>query len=325
VEHDPQVEHDPKGDNDNLYLNWGTQTDVWIGGEPGKTSSLIVTGNIGIGTEKPGSKLEINGGDLLFKAASGELCNDPGDIIFAAADNKQKARIWSEPTASSGLHLCANASSTADISIDAEGRVGIGVSSPYRKGFKLTGQSLERLRAEGVSHDVLERLKSIENEEFIGEWEADVAFMKRVRDTLGEESASQYEARIRKQASFSAKLYVNGGATINGGIDIGGTVDASCMRVNRYPLFDVRTYNLNDQGRYKTQYSTKEWEAFVGGFIAGRGDIQEHGPQDTIVKCWMNGEGCQWIVEADFASQPPHEPWTVKVLFLRKELTSAHM
>src|SRR5215217_2673117 len=58
-------------------------------------------GNVGIGTTQPGAKLEINNGDLLFKAAA----EDPGDIIFQSAGGGQKGRIWSQPAPGAGLFL----------------------------------------------------------------------------------------------------------------------------------------------------------------------------------------------------------------------------
>src|SRR5215203_5262633 len=63
--------------------------------------TVLASGNVGIGTTTPNAKLEINNGDLLFRAAA----EDPGDIIFQSAGGGQKARIWSNPGVGPGLHL----------------------------------------------------------------------------------------------------------------------------------------------------------------------------------------------------------------------------
>ncbi|MEA3431036.1 MAG: hypothetical protein U9R08_07215 [Nanoarchaeota archaeon] len=77
-----------------------------------------VTGNVGIGTSTPSSKLEVRDGNFKLSAST----DDPGDIIFEDSASVQKARIWSEPTAVSGLHL-SSGDNTPDISIDSAGDV----------------------------------------------------------------------------------------------------------------------------------------------------------------------------------------------------------
>jgi hypothetical protein len=89
---------------------------------------IKASGNVGIGTNDPGAKLEINDGDLLFKARS----EDPGDIIFQSSGGGQKGRIWSNPTAGAGLFL-SSGDNNPDITIDSIGRVGIGTPSPAAK------------------------------------------------------------------------------------------------------------------------------------------------------------------------------------------------
>ena len=90
------------------------------------TAMTLSGGNVGIGTTNPGAKLEINDGDLLFKAKS----EDPGKIIFQSSAGGQKGRIWSNSTAGAGLFL-SSGDINPDITIDSSGRVGIGATPPF--------------------------------------------------------------------------------------------------------------------------------------------------------------------------------------------------
>jgi hypothetical protein len=87
--------------------------------------AIDTAGNVGIGTPNPGARLEINNGDLLFKAAA----DDPGDVIFQSASGGQKGRIWSNPSAGAGLFL-SSGDNTPRLSITAAGNVGIGTVQP---------------------------------------------------------------------------------------------------------------------------------------------------------------------------------------------------
>ena len=91
----------------------------------GPDVSISAAGNVGIGTSRPGAKLEINNGSLLLKA-------NAGDIVFQSAAGIQKGRIWADPTAATGLHL-SSGDSNPDISIDGAGNVGIGAAQPGAK------------------------------------------------------------------------------------------------------------------------------------------------------------------------------------------------
>jgi hypothetical protein len=89
--------------------------------------TVLDNGKVGIGTTTPGALLEVNGGDLLLKAAQ----EDPGDLIFQNSAGVQKGRIWSNPSAGAALFL-ASSGSTANLAIDSSGRVGIGTTTPDR-------------------------------------------------------------------------------------------------------------------------------------------------------------------------------------------------
>jgi hypothetical protein len=64
-------------------------------------------------------------GDVVLRA----LSNDPGDIIFQTSTGRQKARIFSEPAGTGGLHLTGS-DNTSDLTIHANGNVGIGTTAP---------------------------------------------------------------------------------------------------------------------------------------------------------------------------------------------------
>ena len=105
--------------------------------------SISAAGNVGVGTAQPTAKLEVNSGDLLLKAAA----EDPGDILFQSAAGVQKARIWSQPAAGTGLFL-SSGDNNPDISISAAGNVGVGTAQPTAKLEVNSGDLLLKAAAE---------------------------------------------------------------------------------------------------------------------------------------------------------------------------------
>jgi hypothetical protein len=63
-------------------------------------------------------------------------------------------------------------------------------------GFKITEQSLENLKSEGVPDDVLEKLQSLKNQEFIGEEN----FLDKLEETIGDEQTVKFKSSILKHA-----------------------------------------------------------------------------------------------------------------------------
>jgi hypothetical protein len=103
------------------------------------------TGNVGIGTTQPGAKLEINNGDLLFKAAA----EDPGDIIFQSASGEQKARIWSNPGAGPGLHL-SSTGNRPNLTLTGDGTILLGNNLVLESGLQLYGRGRLHVNGEEI-------------------------------------------------------------------------------------------------------------------------------------------------------------------------------
>jgi len=114
-ETDPQV-----GSNTTNYIpKWNGFTLV--------SGTIYDNGNVGIGTTSPGAKLEIgSSGDLLLKASG----YDPGDIIFQTSTGTQKGRIYVGGAAGLNQLYLTSSDNNPDLTIDADGKVGIGTSSP---------------------------------------------------------------------------------------------------------------------------------------------------------------------------------------------------
>ena len=62
--------------------------------------------------------------------------------------------------------------------------------------FKITEQSLENLKLESVPDDVLEKLQSLKNQEFIGEEK----FLGILKETIGDEQTVSFKSLVLKQA-----------------------------------------------------------------------------------------------------------------------------
>ncbi len=70
--------------------------------------------------------------------------------------------------------------------------------------FKLSKSSLEKLRDERISDDILDRLTSLEEQEFAQERE----FLSAVEQQIGEEHTSEYKKPIVKHARLSHGTYI---------------------------------------------------------------------------------------------------------------------
>jgi murein DD-endopeptidase MepM/ murein hydrolase activator NlpD len=69
----------------------------------------------------------------------------------------------------------------------------------WKSACKITEQSLENLKSEGVPDDVLEKLQSLKNRAFIGEKN----FLDKLKETIGDEQTVRFKSSILKHARKS--------------------------------------------------------------------------------------------------------------------------
>lgn len=95
----------------------------------------------------------LQGPDLTLKAVSGTP-NDPGDVVFQDFSGNQKARIWSKPSAGSGLFLSGQSDNTPNLVINSSGNVAIGNENPNAR-LDLSGATHQLwIDADPASSDV---------------------------------------------------------------------------------------------------------------------------------------------------------------------------
>jgi hypothetical protein len=115
----------------NLYQAWGTDLTFWTTGSAGFGMSermrITPSGNVGIGTVAPASKLNVSGGNVTTSAGFGLAWSGDQTRIMTPEDNVVGALInWG---AGGGCRFISGTSER--MRIDGGGQVGIGTSSPF--------------------------------------------------------------------------------------------------------------------------------------------------------------------------------------------------
>jgi hypothetical protein len=120
-------------------------------------NTFPATGKVGIGTLTPTAKLEVfGGGNLLLRGAN----NDAGDLIFRANSLAQLGRVWTNTSGISGLFL-SSGDNTPDLTIDSNGKVGVGTSNPTAKLEVFGGGNLLLRGANNDAGDLIFRANSL--------------------------------------------------------------------------------------------------------------------------------------------------------------------
>jgi len=99
-------------------------------------------------------------------------------------------------------------------------------------GFKITKQSLEKLKSESVPDDVLDKLQSLENQELTKE----ERFSDSLKRTIGDEQTVRFESLILKHAQLHGRVY------IGEGLHYDANTKLYCLDIrNGKPIWDFQT------------------------------------------------------------------------------------
>ncbi len=102
------------------------------------------------------------------------------DLRLATYLCRGRFQLWEYHGLSEGLELC----------------LALFQEEKLKASLKITEQSLENLKSEGVLDDVLEKLQSLKNQEFIGEKD----FLVKLEETIGAEQTVRFKSSILKHA-----------------------------------------------------------------------------------------------------------------------------
>jgi hypothetical protein len=248
----------------------------------------------------------ITGGDLTFRATA----SDPGDIIFEDSTNRQKARIWSNPATDPGLYL-SSGDNAPDISIDKDGKVGIGTSIPGTPlEIASTQDAILRLRQKETGHPW----------NYI-EWCNQNSRLWWSGTTPGNAFAIGTDLGGGQVLSLTTRGYVGIGTDgpnekldVNGNLNVRGSI--SCWQK---PI-EITKYTIGDNADFRTTYRTDTWLCSIAGFHSGPGDINEKVVGDIImVYAYPNSNGF-WHIRADFQTHGYNENWTVWLMAINRQI-----
>ena len=109
-------------------------TDAGSGATPTEHMRITNDGNVGIGTDAPGGKLEVNGGTGVATSGGTLIVRQDGDTsndgIALTSSNSISHRIYKN---AGGTFLMGPSTDSDAFALDLNGNVGIGTTSPYSK------------------------------------------------------------------------------------------------------------------------------------------------------------------------------------------------
>jgi len=134
----------------NSYINWYRGADFYVGNGDGGTGLFTVknSGNVGIGTINPASKLTVSGGQIRSEAMAVDtnLARIPGNseiVIETAGDGATSSWLWREKWAASNYGIFHDNSADNVVYVGnnnprlsvglSSGNVGVGTASPGAK------------------------------------------------------------------------------------------------------------------------------------------------------------------------------------------------
>jgi hypothetical protein len=303
-----------------FHLNQGSDRFSFLKSDDATTELVTITGtgNVGIGTKNPQTKLEVTG-NITTNVA--KISDDPHGSDYAAFSHKNQGTTGGyalKQHRDGACYLNSPAGQDVNFSINNEGKmilksngnVGIGTTSPnYPLSF---GNNLGNTK--------------------IAIWDGD----ENKAFGLGVQP-DQFRFHLNQGSDrFS---FLNGAnatdelVTIQGTGKVGiGTTDPKAkldvhgtLKMNgQSPIVFRRYTDLGDDITKDTGYRADEYTAAVVGFRAFGGDINEWGGykqgKDTI-KVYMDIIDGVWKIKADFISEKDvPETWSVDVMFVRNEL-----
>ena len=287
-------------------------------GSPIEYMSILGTGNVGIGTAAPSSRLEIVDNDgsgttiLRVRQDDGnvdgiELSNDVYSettnhgLRFIVNDDGA-SRISAPDKGSSPATLSLQTDNTSRIVISATGNVGIGTASPAVKLniSDATTNAILRLTNRDTSiveDDVLGAIEFEGNDE-----NADANGVRAKITVSGDDSNNQGAVKMRFQTKTNNTQTFTTGMTLNhnGYVGIGTTAPGNPLAINRSGDGVIVDFESADavEGTVSISGTTTSYNAFVGSHYTQLKDGQNDLPVGAVVSSTGEIITCNLVTEA---------------------------
>jgi hypothetical protein len=267
-------------------------------------------GNVGIGTTEPSAKLHVNGNLLL----SGYMQCTSGTFVMGSGTTSNNSIAWVEfysgilTMAGKSLTFRSNSTESSlgevGMTLTADGKIGIGTTSPSEKlhvggnaivsGKLAIGTTFPTTSTTNIDLVIGDNDTGLKQEED-GKLAIYTDNVERVRiDNKGNVGIGT--------TNPSAKLDVHGDFYIKG---------AKPMEYKFYTQY-------GDNLSIKTDYEVSTWVAIVAGFH-GAGKDWSDTANGMKVQPWHGSDG-KWEINCDVFGGVIETYWSVRVLFIKKEL-----